>query len=165
MWTYSVKDRDDSSVLASYKIIPIFFSKTGRWVPSLEALMHTTIISFDFSWMARPRSTRQTSFARNYCVELSNAKINRFCDGFFPSTSRPLELPRFFRISGFLRPSFLPSKGRSIITLGTRWHDFFYYPFRYFMNLFYSFHCLFLSFLKGCRLEKGHIVPPPRSHS
>ena len=37
--------------------------------------------------MARPRSTRQATFAHNYCVELSNARINRFSDGFFPSTS------------------------------------------------------------------------------
>ena len=28
-----------------------------------------------------------------------------------------------------LSSTFLPSKGRSITTLGTRWHDFFYYPF------------------------------------
>ena len=38
--------------------------------------------------MARPLSTRQASFAHNCCVELSNARINRFSDGFFPSTSR-----------------------------------------------------------------------------
>ena len=38
--------------------------------------------------MARPCSTWQASFAQNYCVELSNARINRFSDGFFPSTSR-----------------------------------------------------------------------------
>ena len=38
--------------------------------------------------MARPRSTRQASFAHNYCVGLSNARINWFSDGFFPSTSR-----------------------------------------------------------------------------
>ena len=38
--------------------------------------------------VARPRSTRQASFAHSYCVELSNARINRFSDGFFPSTSR-----------------------------------------------------------------------------
>ena len=37
--------------------------------------------------MAWPCSTRQASFAHNYCVELCNARINRFSDGFFPSTS------------------------------------------------------------------------------
>ena len=37
--------------------------------------------------MARPRSTRQATFAHNYCVEFSNARINWFSDGFFPSTS------------------------------------------------------------------------------
>ena len=38
--------------------------------------------------MARPHSTLQASFAHCYCVELSNARINQFSDGFFPSTSR-----------------------------------------------------------------------------
>ena len=34
-----------------------------------------------------------------------------------------------------------------------------HYPFSlHFIQLFYSFHCLFFSFIKGCRLEKGHIV-------
>ena len=37
--------------------------------------------------MARPRSTRQVSFAHDCCVELSNARINRFSDGFFLCTS------------------------------------------------------------------------------
>ena len=37
--------------------------------------------------MARSCSTRQATFAHNYCVALSNARINRFSDGFFPSTS------------------------------------------------------------------------------
>ena len=37
--------------------------------------------------MAQPRSTRQASFAHNYCVELSNVRINQFSGGFFPSTS------------------------------------------------------------------------------
>ena len=59
----------------------------------------------------------------------------------------------------FLQP-FLPSKGRSITTLGTRWHDFFMTLFRYFINLFYSF-----PFLDGYRLEKGHIVPVLCTHS
>ena len=33
----------------------------------------------------------------------------------------------------------------------------FFTLFRYFINLFYSFHCHSFPFLKGCRLEKGHI--------
>ena len=37
--------------------------------------------------------------------------------------------------------------------------------FRYFIKLFYSFHYTSFPFLKGCRLEKGHIVPVLRSHS
>ena len=81
--------------------------------------------------------------------------------------SSPL-LPAFGTLSLLLHfwlPStFLPSKGRPITTLGTRWHDFFYCPFRYFISLFY-FHCLSFSFLNGCRLEKGHIMPVLCSHS
>ena len=78
-------------------------------------------------------------------------------------------LPAFGTLSlllYFQLPSiFLPSKGRSITTLGTRWHDFFVTLFRYFMFLFYSFHCLSPPIPKGCRLEKGHIVPIQCSHS
>ena len=75
--------------------------------------------------MARPRSTRQATFAHNYCVELSNARISRFSGGFFPSASTfgTLSLPLCFRLPS----TFLPSKGRSITTLGARWHDFFFF--------------------------------------
>ena len=110
--------------------------------------------------MAQPRSTWQASFAHNYCVELSNARINRFSEMIVMVSS--LLLPAFGTLSlllYFRLPStFRPSKGRSSTTLGTRWHDFFFffYPFRYFINLFY-FHCLSFPFLKGCRLEKGHV--------
>ena len=77
--------------------------------------------------IARPRSTRQATFAHNYCVELANARINRFSDGFFPLLPAfgTLSLLLYFRLPS----TFLPSKGRSITTLGTKWHDFFYYPF------------------------------------
>ena len=74
----------------------------------------------------------------------------------------PLELSPFFCISSF---NLLPSKSRSINTLGTRWHDIFITLFRYFIKLFYSFQCLSFPFLKGCRLEQGHIVPVLCSHS
>ena len=70
-----------------------------------------------------------------------------------------LLLPAFGTLSlllFFQLPSaFLPSKGRSITTLGTRWHDFFYYPFRYFINLFCSFHCLYFPFLRDADSRKG----------
>ena len=42
---------------------------------------------------------------------------------------------------------------------------FFFIHFRYFVNLFYSFHCLSFPFPKGCRLEKGHTLPILCSHS
>ena len=95
--------------------------------------------------MARPRSTRQATFAHNYCVELSTARINRFSDGFFPSTSRLWNsLPSSVFPASFYLPSF---KGRSITILGTR-HDFFLITlFRYFIKLFYSFHYISFSFL------------------
>ena len=72
--------------------------------------------------MARPCSTRQATFAHNYCVELSNARINWFSDGFFPSTSCLWNtLP-----SAVFPASFLQKAGLSpFTTLGTRWHDFF----------------------------------------
>ena len=74
-----------------------------------------------------------------------------------------LLLPAFGTLSFLLYfrlPStFLPSKGRSITTLGTRWHDFFYYLFRYFIILFYSFHCLSFPFLRDSDSRKGTLCP------
>ena len=42
---------------------------------------------------------------------------------------------------------------------------FFITLFRYFIKLFYYFYYISFPFLKGCRLEKGHIVPVLCSHS
>ena len=57
--------------------------------------------------VAQPRSTRQASFAHNYCVELSNAIINRFSDGFFPSASCLWNsLPSSIFLASFNLPSF-----------------------------------------------------------
>ena len=61
--------------------------------------------------MARPCSTWQASFAHNYFVELSNARINRFSKGFFPSTSR---LWNFLPSSVFLASFNLPSFKRQV---------------------------------------------------
>ena len=73
-----------------------------------------------------------------------------------------LSLPLYFRLPS----TFLPLKGRSITTLGTRWHDFFITLFRCcFIKLFYSFYYTSFPFFKGCRLEKGLIVPVLCSHS
>ena len=113
--------------------------------------------------MARSRSTRAT-FAHNYCVELSNARINRFSDGFFPST---YHLWNSLPSSVFLASFNLPAFKRQVyhhLRDQMAW-IFFITLFRYFINLFYSFHCLSFPFLEGCRLEKGHIVPVPCSHS
>ena len=89
--------------------------------------------------MARPCSTRKATLAHNYCVEFSNARISRFSDGFFPSTSRLWNsLPLLY----FRLPStFLPSKSRCITSLPPQGPDgiFFVTLFRYFIKLFYSF--------------------------
>ena len=113
--------------------------------------------------MAQPRSTRQATFAHNYCVELSNARINRFSYGFFPSTSHlwnslPSSVfPASFNLTSFKRQVYHHLRGQMAL--------FFIILFRYFVNLFYSFHCLSFPFLEGSRLEKGHIVPVLCSHS
>ena len=57
--------------------------------------------------MTRPHSTHQATLAHNYCVELSNARINRFSDGFFPSTSHLWNsLPSAVFPASFNLPSF-----------------------------------------------------------
>ena len=66
-----------------------------------------------------------------------------------------LVLPAFGTYS-LLLYFWLPSKGRSITTLGTRWHDFFYHLFIYFTFLFYSFYCLSFPFLGMQTRERAH---------
>ena len=66
-----------------------------------------------------------------------------------------LSLLLYFR----LPLTFLPSKGRSITILGTRWHDFFFFSitrFRYFtIVLFFTLH--FFSFSQGMQTrERAH---------
>ena len=73
-----------------------------------------------------------------------------------------LSLPLYFR----LPLTFLPSKGRSITTLGARWHDFFLLHFldvflltlfRYFIQLFY--YTSFPFFSRDADLRKGTLCP------
>ena len=63
-----------------------------------------------------------------------------------------LSLLLYFRLPS----TFLPSKGRSITTLGARWHDFFITLFRYFtIVLFFTLH--FFSFSQGMQTrERAH---------
>ena len=63
-----------------------------------------------------------------------------------------LSLLLYFRLPS----TFLPSKGRSITTLGTRWHDFFHYSFRYFINLFVFFTAFLFLFLGMQTRERAH---------
>ena len=97
----------------------------------------------------------------NYCAELSNARINRFSDGFFPSTSH---LWNSLYLLFFQFPSiFLPLKRKSITTTGTRWHNFFFYIyillFSFIVILSFFFfvtcHYLPLPFLRGADVKKG----------
>ena len=103
-------------------------------------------------------STRQASFAHNYGVELSNAGINRFSDGFFPSTSclwnsfPSSVFPASFNLRSFKRQVYYHLRDQMA------WFFFFITLLRYFI-IFFSFHCLSFPFPKGFRLEKGHIVP------
>ena len=90
-------------------------------------------------------------------------------DGVSPCEATVQQIVKFFlylhkELLYFQLPStFLPSKGRSINTLGAGWQDlfifllfiYFFTLFRYFINLFYSFHCLSFPFLKGCSWRKG----------
>ena len=78
--------------------------------PSILLTQGCSSISFLlllFWSMQWPRSTRQASYAHSYCVELSNARINRFSDGFFPSTSSLWNsLPSSIFSASFNLPSF-----------------------------------------------------------
>ena len=57
--------------------------------------------------MAWPCSTLQATFVHNYCMEFSNVRINRFSDGFFPSTSCLWNsLPSSVFLDSFDLPSF-----------------------------------------------------------
>ena len=95
--------------------------------------------------MARPRSTWQASFAHNYYVELSNARINQFSDDFFPSTSL---------LWNSLPSSVFPA------SLGIRWHDFFLLPF---LDILYIGFILFIAFLflflRDADSRKGTLCP------
>ena len=103
--------------------------------------------------MVRPRSTQQATFAHNYCVELSNARINRFSDGSFPSTSR---LWNSLPSSVFPACFNLPSFKRQVYHHHRDGMIFFLLPlFRYFIKLFCTFH--YISFSQGMQTrERSH---------
>ena len=118
--------------------------------------------------VAWTRSTCQTSFAHIYCVELSNARINKYSDGFFPPTSHLWKLsPSFVFLASFNLPSFkrqVYHHPRDQLICFFVSQTFFYIyismPFLgYFSNLFITCHSLPLHFPKGYRLEKGHNMP------
>ena len=62
------------------------FSIFSTAITLLTALMNWSPV-FHLQWLVHIPHGRHP-FAHNCCVELSNARINRFSDGFFPSTSR-----------------------------------------------------------------------------
>ena len=114
--------------------------------------------------MARPRSTRQATFAHNYCVELSNARINRFSDGFFPSTSHlwnslPSSVfPASFNIPSFKRQVYHHLRGQMawffFITL---FRCFLLTLFRYFIKK--NFITLLFLFSRDADSRKGTLCP------
>ena len=62
--------------------------------------------------MARPHSTCQMSFAHNYCVELSNARINWFSDDWFLLLYfLPAELSSSLCFFSFPQPFFFQKVG------------------------------------------------------
>ena len=100
----------------------------------------------------------------------SNARINRFSDGLFPSTFRPWNtFPSFVFPAAFNLPSFkrqVYHHLRDQVALFFFFLHIYYHSFfKCFSNLFYSCHCLPFPFIKGYRLEKGHIGPVLCSHS
>ena len=109
-----------------------------------------------FKWVKDKQLTKKTCFLLALALAKRVSKLHGFWHQVKHSRgwNSPLQeligsvmvssllLPTFGTLSlllYFRLPStFLPSKGRSITTLGTRWHDFFfYYHFRYFV-LFFS---------------------------
>ena len=80
--------------------------------------------------MARSRSTRQATFAHNYCVELSNTRINQFGDGFFPSTFHLWNsLPSSVFPASFNLPSFKRQVSQHLGDQMACFFFFFYYTF------------------------------------
>ena len=98
------------------------------------------------------------TFAHNYCVELSNARINRFSDGFFPSTSRlwnslPFSVfPAFFNLPSFKRHVYHHLRDQMA--------QFFSSPFLDILqNCFILFITFLLLFLRDADLRKGTLFP------
>ena len=112
--------------------------------------------------MAPPHSTQQASYAHSYCVELSNVKINRFSDGFFPSTSLLWSsLPSSVFPASFNLPSIKIQVYHHFRDQMALFIYLFFLTitlFKYFINLFYPFHCLFL-FLRDADSRKGTLCP------
>ena len=87
-------------------------------------------------------------------------RISVMVSSLLPPTFGTLSLPLYFRLPS----TFLPSKGRSITTLGARWHDFFFFItlFRcFFINSFKIFYKIvllhFFSFFQGMQTrERAH---------
>ena len=125
--------------------------------------------------LARPLSIRQASFAHNYYVELSSARINQFSESFFPSSSCLWNCLPFFSFSNFLQPPFLQKEGPSPL----------YGPdgMIFFCQVFFMHKCYYAFFFKdiialcfitchyrhllpkGYILKKGHNGPILCSHS
>ena len=110
----------------------------------LSALMNWPLV-FHVQWLGHVPHVRKHLPTTNVWNSLMQELIGSvMVSSLLLPTFGTLSLPLYFRLPS----TFLPSKGRPITTLGTRWHDFFITLFRYYINLIYSFHCLFFHFLR-----------------
>ena len=136
---------------------------TARWLLSLfTAITLVTdlmnyLLVFHRQWLGHiPHSSHHlpTIIARNSPMQELIGSV--MVSSLLLPTFETLSLLLYFRLPS----TFLPSKGRSITTLGTRWHDFFSITlFTYFITLFYSFHCLSFPFLRDTDSRKGTLCP------
>ena len=96
-------------------------------------------------------------FFSNYCVELSNARINRLSNDVFPSTScRWNSRPSSVFPASFNLPSF---KTQVYHHLRDQMHDFFLLPFLHILQICFILITFFFHFLKDTDSRKGTLCP------
>ena len=108
--------------------------------------------------VAQPHSTHQESFAHNYCVEFSNARINQFNDGFFPYASRLWNSHLFFVfLASFNLPYFKRQVYHHLRNQMARFFFFFFFLINFFLHIPYITIPFFRYFLRDTYSLKGAI--------
>ena len=108
--------------LVTDKIIPIYQHKT---ITLVTALMNWLPV-FHLHWLGHVPHVRQ----HLPTTIVWNSPMRELIGSVMVSSPLLLTFGTLSLLLYFRLPStFLPSKGRSITTLGTRWHDFFHYSF------------------------------------